>query len=158
MSDINSIDLNGIVSSVITRTFETMLSMRITPAGPESSLSWPRFVAQVGVAGASVIGNICINFDLEGARMVAGAMLGTEEDDLEMSEIEDVVGELSNIAGGSIKSSLCDAGLICQLSIPYVTYGSDFKFETLGYDRCERLRFKYQGHTFFVEVCMKANE
>ena len=158
MADIASIDLKGIVSSVVINTFETMLNMSIMPAEPEETLSWPRFLAQVGVAGESVMGNICVSLDLEGARMVAATMLGTEEDDLEMDEIEDVVGELSNIAGGSIKSRLCDEDLMCRLSIPSVTYGSYFKFETVGYERNERLWFKYQGFIFFVEIFIKAKE
>jgi len=156
MSDINSIDLRGIVSSVIINTFETMLDMRIEAIESEATLSWPRFVSQVGVAGSSVIGNICINLDMKGASMIAGAMLGAEEDELEISEIDDVVGELSNIAGGSIKSSLCDDGFICRLSIPSVTYGSDFKFDTVGFDRGERLWFKCQELVFFVEIFIKA--
>ena len=158
MPDVNNIDLKGIVSSVVTNTFETMLNMSIMPAEPDESLSWPRFLAQVGVAGEAVMGNICLNLDLEGARMIAAAMLGTEEDDLEMGEIEDVVGELSNIAGGSIKSRLCDEDLICRLSIPSVTYGSHFKFDTVGYERNERLWFKYEGLIFFVEVFIKAKK
>lgn len=158
MTDINRIDLKKIVLSVVTRTFETMLNMNITPAEPQDDLLWPRVASQVGVAGAAILGNLCINLDLKGASMIAAEMLGSEEDELKINEIEDVVGELSNIAGGSIKSRLCDAGLTCQLSIPSVTYGSDFKFETVGYDRSEKLWFKSPEFIFFVEVFIKANK
>jgi len=158
MTDVNSVDLKKIITSVITRTFETMLNMQVTLSEPQEELSWPRIVSLVGVAGASIVGNLCISLDLKGARMIAAEMLGSEEDSVEINEIEDVAGELSNIAGGSIKSRLCDAGMTCQLSIPSVTYGSDFKHEIVGYDRSEKLWFKSSEFIFFVEIFIKAKK
>jgi len=66
-----------------------------------------------------------------------------------------VIGELSNMIGGDLKSRLCDAGLPCQLSIPSITSGSDFKIESRGWVRSERFVCANQGQSAIVEIFIK---
>ncbi|HEN21154.1 MAG TPA: chemotaxis protein CheX, partial [Desulfobacteraceae bacterium] len=70
-------------------------------------------------------------------------------------EIHDVIGEVSNIVGGSLKSRFCDSGLPCELSIPSITSGSDFHIESMNWARCERYIFGNKDHAGIVEVFIK---
>jgi len=67
---------------------------------------------------------------------------GMDEDEIEGDEeVHDVVGELSNMIGGDLKSRLCDAGLTCELSIPTITSGKEFQVQPKGWTRHERFVF-----------------
>jgi chemotaxis protein CheX len=89
-------------------------------------------------------------------RLLTADLLGMDVDEIESDEeVNDVIGELSNMIGGDIKSRLCDCGLPCELSIPSITYGSDFKIDIRDWVRHEKLAFKHQEHTAFVEVYIK---
>jgi chemotaxis protein CheX len=58
--------------------------------------------------------------------------------------------------GGDMKSKLCDAGFPCVLSIPNVTCGSDFKIESKGWMRHEKIAFQQQDQLSMVEVFIKS--
>jgi chemotaxis protein CheX len=57
------------------------------------------------------------------AREAAGRMLGMEPAEVPDQDLQDAVGELTNIVAGNIKS---DFPLKCRLSFPVVTEGSDY--------------------------------
>ncbi len=103
------------------------------------------------------MGNICIHVSDLFAKMMAAAMLGMEPDEMEdEDEVNDVIGEVSNMIGGDMKSRLCDAGFACQLSIPSITRGSDFRIESMGWVRHEQIAFQYQGQIALIEVFIKS--
>ena len=80
-------------------------------------------------------------------------MLGMQVEEIEdESEVHDVIGELSNMIAGDIKSRLCDIGLNCELSIPSTTSGTDFTIESMGWDRFERFKLQSGRHVAWIEV------
>ena len=111
----------------ITNVFETMLSIDLTQvAGPYEPVDGQgeMVIGSVGFAGTTK-GAVYIHFQDEFATVVAGTMLGMEPDEFGVEEVDDVIGELSNMVGGNIKSSLCDSGMTCSLSVPSVTRGPE---------------------------------
>jgi len=159
MPDINAVDLRGFISGAMTEVFDTMLSMDIEPedGGAQASVDGERIVGSVGFAGKAV-GSVNIQVNEAFARSITAAMLGMEEDEIEGDEeVHDVIGELSNMVGGDLKSRLCDGGLDCELSIPSITTGSDFKTEIKGWERHESLIFRHQEQFALVDVYMKTN-
>jgi CheY-specific phosphatase CheX len=93
---------------------------------PSLSADSMQIVGSVSFAGKAM-GSINLHFSEAFARLVTAAMLDMDEDDIEGDEeVHDVVGELSNMVGGDLKSRLCDAGLTCELSIPTITSGREF--------------------------------
>jgi len=119
-------------------------------------LSGSKVVGCVGFA-RDVIGNICVHVPKQFARVMAAAMLGMEVDEIEDDEeINDVIGEVSNMVGGDMKSKLCDAGFPCVLSIPSVTSGSDFKIESKGWGQHEQLGFRNRQHSGLLEIYVKS--
>lgn len=158
MTDINKLDLKGFCTTATRSVFHTMLSMEINigNADPSMELTGTKIVGCVSFTG-DVVGNFCIHISRDFARVMAAAMLGMEPDEIEDDdEINDVIGEVSNMIGGDLKSKLCDAGFPCMLSIPSVTSGSDFKIESKGWARHEKIAFDQNSQTSLVEVFVKS--
>jgi chemotaxis protein CheX len=157
MGDLMTLDLKTFVVGSVAGVFDTMLSMEavVTQADGAPGLSGERIVGTVSFAG-EVLGNISLQIGFPFARVIAAAMLGMEESEIEsQEEVNDVIGELSNMIGGDLKSRFCDAGFNCQLSIPSITSGSDFKIESKGWVRAERFTCVSQGQSAIVEVFIK---
>ena len=158
MSSINSLDLKSLITNVVDNVFDTMLSMEVESIDGQTVEynSGTQIVGSVGFAGA-VLGNLNLHVDEEFACRITAAMLGMETDEIEGDEeVHDVIGELCNMICGDLKSRLCDAGLTCELSIPSITSGKEFKIESRGWDRSECFGFRSHKHTALVAVYMKS--
>jgi len=159
MSDMDTLDLKTFITNAVSRVFDTMLSMsiRATDRGFPRNGEGRRIVGSVGFAG-KVMGNVSLHVNENFARLITAAMLGMEIDEIEGDdEIFDVIGELSNMVGGDLKSRFCDADLACDLSIPSITSGSDFTTETKGWTRHESFVFQYEENLALVEVFVKTD-
>jgi CheY-specific phosphatase CheX len=157
MHQISTLDLKEFLTNAIGNVFDMMLAMEAefidldfqTPAGES------RIVGTVSFAG-KVMGNINIQVNDAFARVMTAAILDMELDELEgEEEIYDVIGEVSNMIGGGLKSRLCDAGCFCELSIPSITSGNNYKIESKNWVRHESLTFCCGPHTGRVEVYIK---
>ena len=103
------------------------------------------------------MGNINIQVNEDYARIMTAAMLDMALDEIEdEEEIYDVIGEMSNMVGGDLKSRFCDAGYLCELSIPSVTSGNHYKVESKNWERHESLAFRCRQHTGRVDVYIKS--
>jgi chemotaxis protein CheX len=157
MGGINSSDLRGFITKAVRDVFDTMLSMDIESidSGQTVNFNGGHIVSTVGFAG-KVLGNVNLHVNESFAIEMTAAMLGMETDEIEgEEEIHDVLGELCNMISGDLKSRLCDSGLICELSIPSITTGKEFRIESQGWDRNETLTFSSNRHLACVEVYMK---
>jgi len=159
MASLETMDLKSFITNSVYGVFDTMLSMPIEASDQDcqQTQDGKRIVGSVGFAG-KVLGNVSIHVNEDFARLITAAMLGMELDEIEADEeIHDVIGELSNMVGGDIKSRLCDEDLQCELSIPSITSGSDFRTETKGWERHERFVFQNGVNVGLVEVFVKAD-
>jgi flagellar motor switch protein FliN len=89
---------------------------------------------------------------------MAAAMLGMEPEEIEETEVKDVILEMSNIVGGNLKSGFNDAGMQCHLGTPLITLGEDFEIETLNMVRYEPFAFKCGENFLFAEVWVKPED
>jgi len=159
MVDVQALDLESFIANSVHEVFDTMLSMDVEASDKvlQPNGDGRRIVGSVGIAG-KIIGNVSIHVNEEFARLIAAAMLGIETDEIEKDEeIFDVIGELSNMIGGDLKSHFCDAGLTCELSIPSITSGSDFQTETKCWTRHESFVFRNEENLALVEVFVKSD-
>lgn len=155
MSEINKIDLKCFITNSVNKVFDTMLSMSVEFSDADFVMDGERIVGSVSFAG-KVMGVISINVGNTFAREMTAAMLGMETDEIESDEeVFDVIGEVSNMIGGDLKSRFCDAGLDCQLSIPTTTSGSNFKIDLQGWIKHESLIFYNGTNSASVEVYVK---
>lgn len=157
MADIYSIDLISMIRTAAEEVFDTMLSMSVEVENDAQrvDIDGLRYVGTVSVAG-NIMGNLNLHVGLDFAKLITAEMLGSEPEEVEADELEDVIGELSNMVGGNVKSRLCDEDFSCQLSIPSITSGSDFRVESVGWVRHELLGISFASHKAYVEMFVKS--
>ena len=155
-----AIDVKAKITDSVTDIFETMLSMDVKPSVKVSkeSVEGLRNVGSVNFAG-DITGIINFQVSNKLACLMTASMLGMDVELLEgQEEINDLIAEISNIIGGSLKSSYQDIGMICELSTPSITKGNDFIIESFDMAAYERFAFKSNEHDIFVEVGIKASD
>ncbi len=106
-----------------------------------------------------VTGTVQITGDWSGATTVqvseelacrlAATMFMMAIEDVTDEEVTDTVGELANMTGGNVKSTLEGS---CQLSLPAVTSGRDFRVTVPGSGVKERLAFDADGELVVVTL------
>ena len=145
------------VSDTLTETFDTMLSMQLTPAdaAEDAQLDEDRIVGAVNFAG-EVVGTLSFQVSRPYSRMLTASMLGMEPDEeIDEETIRDVIGELTNIVTGNLKTEFVDAGLSCIISTPRITTGSDFKVDPLNIAPPLSFLFRYDTNDVFIELVVK---
>ncbi len=157
MTDFDDGKLKDVALRAALDVFDTMLSMdaRETKKVPEGFFNGSKIVGSVSFTG-DVMGcsRIYVNHDF--AKEMTCAMLGMEPDEIEGDEeIHDVIGEVSNMIGGGVKSHLCDMGFPCQLSIPNITSGTNFTIETRQWAWHEHCCLQCAQHLAMVEIFLK---
>ncbi|NNF97808.1 MAG: chemotaxis protein CheX, partial [Desulfobacteraceae bacterium] len=160
MEKVNSVDVATTIINSVIDVFYTMLSMEVErleelPAGFRAQ---QHIVGSVSFAGdLDGLFNLQVNEDF--AQVMTASMLGMEIEEIEGDEeVHDVLREMSNIIGGTLKSSFVDVGLTCQLTIPSITIGKDFRIESLKINKMEQFVFKYEDWLIIVEAGIKKDE
>ena len=153
--DLATFDLPTFLRGATQDVFDTMLSMQLTEQDSHTLADGSRIVGSVSLAG-SVSGTVNVHVSDAFANQITANMLGMELDEIDSDEeVHDVIGELSNMIGGDLKSRLCDAGFVCELSIPSITSGKDFTVESKGWAVKEIVCFQYQDHIALIEAFIK---
>jgi len=153
-------DIASAVTDSLIEVFDMMLSMKLELSDDDSLsiVEGERIVGSVSLAG-KVKGIIIFMVTEEFSRLITASMLGIEVEEVEgQDDVKDVIRELCNIVGGSLKSSFCDVGLTCELSPPSFTTGSDFRIESLNTVRHERFVFSYDQQPVIVQVGVRASD
>ena len=161
MADIDVFDVKSRIVESVTELFDTMLDMEISLAddGAEQGEAGGNLIAGMLSFTGDVVGNFRVTVSQAFARIMTAEMLGMEIDEIEgEDEIKDVILEACNIVGGNLKSGFNDGGLACIISAPAIAMGNSFDINTLNMARYEKHGFRYQEHSFLVEVCVKAGE
>lgn len=145
------------VAKSIVETFDTMLSMDLVKVGKvvDTGLDEHRLVGAVHYAG-EVVGTMSLHVSEAFARLITISMLGIEEDELDSDEeVKDVLGELTNIVSGNLKSDFLDADLSCVISTPNITRGSDFRIEPSKMGDLHKWIFRHKNHDIVIELSLK---
>ena len=159
MEELKTLDLKASVANSMQEVFNTMLPMEAELIDAELAEidNGDRIVGSVSFAG-SVMGNVNIQVNEVFARLMTATMLGMDMDEsIGEEEVFDVIGELSNMVGGNLKSRLYDFGFPCNLSIPSITSGGHYRIESKNWARRESVAFRYREHTMLVEVYITSN-
>lgn len=156
----NRLDMITTVGDKVLELWDTMLEMDLEMTDKEVPVQSEdhRYMGVVSFAG-DVTGGVHIQVHKTYARMVTAGLLGIQLGEVDDDEpIKDVVGEISNIVAGNLKTGFCDSGLTCVISTPSITLGTDFSVETVNMDRYESFAFQYLDYDVFVQVCVKIDE
>jgi len=144
------------VTKSITETFESMLSLDLTKVGQvtDEGLDDQRMVGVVHYAG-EVVGKLSLHVSQELAVLIATSMLGMEASELHgEEEIKDVLGELTNIVSGNLKSDFLNDDLSCVISTPNITRGSDFKIEASNMGITHQWVFRHEAHEVLIDLAI----
>jgi CheY-specific phosphatase CheX len=110
--------------------FETMLSMQPKPVAADKTTKFGgnRITGSVSMVGAQVTGQVYLHLETFFTYRAASAMLGISMQDLASdADVNDALGELTNMVAGGLKSWLCDAGALCTLTTPAIIRGNSYQ-------------------------------
>jgi CheY-specific phosphatase CheX len=141
----------------VVEVFKTMIFMEVAAlADHKPPPHAERVSGSVGFAGDRVTGALYLHLSAAFAKRAAAAMLGLEAgEDIEDVAVNDVVGEVTNMLAGGLKSWLCDAGALCAMSTPGIIRGASFDVEVVPEVRREWLVFGQDGERIVVEIHLK---
>jgi len=152
-----SLDIRHFLNGHVVDVFETMLSKKATPAQDGTSPEFAeRITGSVGLGGDTVTGAVYLHLSAEFANQIAATMLGLlPEETLPDNDVNDVVGECTNMLAGGLKSVLCDKSFECAVSTPAIIRGASFNIESMPDVRHEIMVYECGGNRFTVEVHIK---
>ena len=155
-----TLDIRHFLNGHLVDVFETMLSMKARPAPDVKPPEFAgRTTGSVGFGGDTVTGAVYLHLAADFSNRIAATMLGLPpEETLGDTDVNDVVGECTNMLAGGLKSALCDKGYECAVSTPAIIRGTSFNIESLPEVQQEMLIFECNGSRLAVEVHIKFNQ
>ena len=106
----------------------------------------------VGLAGTHK-GVLAVHIPNKVAKAITGNFLGMEV--AEMNEdVQDAIGEIANMLGGSLKTILSDKGKDIQLSLPSTISGEEYNFSSQADGDRVIIPFLAPDGKFYIEVEM----
>ena len=83
------------------------------------------------------------------ARRAAAVMFELDAERASLEDMQDAVGELTNMTGGNVKALLDGQ---CALSLPAVVEGRDYSIRVPGSEPVTRVSFDIEGEPFVVSL------
>lgn len=155
-----TLHLMDLIEPLATRSvqtvFQEMLGIPVAPDGPAPcDPALGQIVGSVGFVGRANA-TVHIGTSLAFANVITARMLGLPETEpIEDAMVHDAIGELSNVVGGNIKSSLSDQGWPCTLTVPSVARGGELAVGD-SRDVVRRvLGFRNCNHRLVVQLVLK---
>jgi chemotaxis protein CheX len=129
----------------LAEVFSTMLSLPAVPlAAMPAGDANEHISGSVGFAGETVTGAVYLHLPAPLATHITAAMLGLPAEETPGdSDVNDVVGEVTNMLAGGLKSWLCDAGAACALTTPAIIRGRSFHI--LASEGVSRIKFAFES-------------
>lgn len=149
----------GYVIDATKEVFSTMVMMDVVddfPLKEPVSRFKCSITGMVGFAG-TYSGVISIHCPVALALKVTSNMLGIECDEIN-EDLNDAIGEIANMLGGSVKQVLSKGGLDVKLSIPTVISGEDYTVNSLSDNDCVVVPFTAEGMTLLVGLTLKKED
>ncbi len=153
-----SLDIRHFLNGHVVDVFETMLSMKATPVPDGPPPEFAERIDRLGRLGrryrnrrrvSPPVGGFCQSNRRHDAGIAAG------RNPRRTTEVNDVIGECTNMLAGGLKSVLCDKGYECAVSTPAIIRGTSFAIESLPDVRHEVDGFRVRRRRFAVEVHIK---
>jgi len=139
--------------------FESMLFLQAVPKGviaEENELADKRELSAIISFVGDLSGSVVFSANRKTAIKVASVMLG--EDINEVNEdVEDAIGEITNMVAGGFKTRVSSYGIDFNISIPTVIQGENYTishFPKADYEY-NWLPFSIEDNEFCVEFCLR---
>jgi CheY-specific phosphatase CheX len=156
MQGLTQIGIQSFVVSKVQEVFETMFAVRAVPLdGVAHTGLLNRVTGSVGLAGEEVTAAVYLHLPERLASVLASGMLEIPAEELSEADVNDVVGETTNVLAGGLKSWACDSGIACAVSTPAIIRGRAFSIETTPGITRFSLSFGCGAHNCAIEVHYK---
>jgi len=137
----------------VVSVFDTMLSLRATLAAKNGlPFAAERVTGTAGFGGDNLNGVLYLHLSAATAARLASAMLRLPADEIPENEINDVVGEMTNMLIGGLKSWLTNCGAPCAMSTPAIIRGTCYAIETPSDAKSSVLAFESEAGIVAVEI------
>ncbi len=139
--------------------FESMLFLQSVSKGAiteENKLAYKSELSGIISFGGDLSGSVVFSANRKTAIKVASAMLG--EDINEANEdLEDAIGEITNMVAGGFKTRVSSYGIDFNISIPTVIQGENYTISHFPKAEYEYnwLPFSLEENEFRVELCLR---
>ena len=141
----------------LAEVFSTMLSLPAAPLAEAAQMTAEERVSgSVGFVGEAVTGAVYLHTPAPFAAHIAKAMLGLPAEEAPGdADVNDVLGEVTNMLAGGLKSWLCDAGAACALTTPAIIRGTSFQIQAS--EGVTRIQFGFESGAYqgLLEVHIK---
>jgi chemotaxis protein CheX len=157
-STVSTAQISEYLSRHLCDVFEMMLSIKATSseANEAHHLHGERVTGTVGLAGEAVTGSVYLHVTAAFSVQATATMLGMAPEEIKgTAEINDVIGEVTNMLAGGLKSWLCDSGAACALTTPAVIRGTSFEINPKPGVQIILLGFDSGEHKGLVEIHIK---
>lgn len=138
------------ITQAVSAVFQSMIGSQ--PDELEGPIDPGQFglTAIIGLAGdpAGILSVSCelLTASKIATRMLGGEMPGSEE------YARDALGEVCNMVAGNLKSFLPKPEDRCQLSVPTVISGTDYRIKSFLYGRKHSVAFRFEGEPLAVTL------
>jgi chemotaxis protein CheX len=152
-----SVNVREFITRHLVDVCETMLSKKATPVEGQNPPHYTdRVSGSVGFAGENVTGAVYLHLSASFATKATSAMLGLPIEEITgEAETNDVVGEMTNMLAGGLKSALCDANFPCAVSTPTIIRGTSFIVESIPDVERTCIIFDCEGEPIMTEIHIK---
>lgn len=147
------------ITTSVHEIFASMVMMDIVPGAPIQGEINPlqnTITGMIGLAGTHK-GMMAIHLPETLAKRVTGNFLGMEVEEVD-NDVQDAIGELANMLGGSIKAILSDNGKDIKLSMPSTICGQEYRFQSHYDGESVVVPFIAEESQFLVELRIKKEE
>lgn len=149
--------INAFIDGVI-RTLSEMTNTKATPQRPNIEQKTPtkgEVAGIIGMVSQGIKATLLLSFTKDCALQILENMLGEKYSEIN-GEVQDAIGELTNIIYGSAKTSLNKSGYDFQMSIPTVIVGQfSIGSHHAGVNLC--IPFTIEGDKkFFIELSIES--
>ncbi len=126
-------EITSFVRAAVREVFATMISVEVTCDETYPEIANPPWQV-CGVIGSvsftgKMSGVLYLAFPVTLANKAADNILG-DDAHRPSEEVNDVVGEFTNMVTGNLKSKMADRGFNCKLTIPTVIRGNEMTLDT----------------------------
>lgn len=143
------------LAEIVTTVWNNVLGLAVVPddtfqvsgAHPDHT-----FAGVVQIQGAWD-GAVAVQCSDHLARQAAMTMFNLSEAEISNADVQDALGELTNMTGGHIKALMPE---VCTLGLPVVVEGSDYRFRLPGSAPMRRSAFRVGADVVVVTVLERA--
>lgn len=142
-------DMDRYVSELSAAVWEQTLGLPLNPTGQVPEVHGRTVEGHVHISGQWT-GTVVFQCSVAAAQQAAHVMFGHGSAHESLQDVQDAVGELTNMIGGNLKALLSDDG--CFLSLPMVIEGSDYTVRMSGARVLSRQTFVWEREPVVVTL------